>query len=319
MSQIRPTIGVCIPAYNQARYVRECVESVINQTYPPSQIVICDDASTDGTREIVQEYEKKYLGLVEAIYQPRNVGVSANINAGLRSVKQSYTSVIATDDVWRTDKLQLEVESLQSAPEARWAYSGIGLIDEEGKFLRLWAKEDTGREGNVLFSVLAHRIRIRNQLVESSLVRDVGYEDEQFQLWEDWDRTIRLSARAPIVWVPQTTAYYRKHRESLSQSSPTMALFRNLRKIYEKHEALIASLPPDQQAEIGVQRRARYSSHLVMGIQKEISGELGRRRRLKALGYWLVALVQCRRVHAKWLAKILLPTSLVARLRSVKS
>ena len=317
--QNRPTIGVCIPTYNQVRYIRDCVESVINQTYPPSQIVICDDASTDGTREIVREYERNYPGLVEAIYQPRNVGVAANINAGHRLVSQDYISSIASDDIWHPDKLRLEIERLQSAPEARWVYSGVARINEAGERFQALIKEDTGREGNLLFSVLAHRISVRNYLAELSLNREVGFVDEQLALGEDWDYKIRLSAIAPIVWVPETTVYYRRHEESLSRTSKREIYIDSLISMYKKHEALIAGLTRPQRAKVNENRRAVMKSHLLRGAKEELYGKPSFQKRLKALKFWLKALAYTRRANTRLLAHIVLPYKAVSFLRSMKS
>ena len=182
----QPTVGVVILAYNQARYIRESVDSVINQTYAPSQIIICDDASTDGTQDIVQEYEKEYRGLIEALYRSNNVGVSANLNSGL----VDYLSVNAGDDTWDLDKLRLEIERLQSVPGARWAYSRSVIINEVGREVKPFALKFDGQEGDILCPVLTHRMTARNWLVETSLMREVGPYDEKLLVYEDWDLKI---------------------------------------------------------------------------------------------------------------------------------
>ena len=174
----KPTIGVVIPAYNNSEFINECVDSVINQTYPPTQIVLCDDVSSDGTRDIVRSYEQNYPELVEAVYHTQNSGIAANLNSGIRRITQDYMSLVAADDTWRPDKLRLEIERLQAEPGARWVYSQSVMTDAEGNFIEVFKETYTGQEGRILFPSLANDMALRNFLAETSLVREVGYYDE---------------------------------------------------------------------------------------------------------------------------------------------
>ena len=237
----------------------------------------------------------------------------------MRCARQDYVSPIAADDVWHPDKLGLEIERLQSAPEARWVYSGVATIDERGRRLPPLVGEDTGREGNVLFSVLALQITLRNYLAEVSLIREAGFFDEKLALVADWDYKVRLSAIAPIVWVPETTVYYRRHEESLYHSSKSEILIENVTRAYENNEALIAGLTRPQRAKVNEKRRARLESLFQRAVRDELSGVSSFQNRLKALKFWLKALAYGRKPNTRLLAHIVLPYKAASFLRSMKS
>lgn len=105
-------ISVIIPLYNSERYISETIESVINQTYQNWELIVIDDYSTDSSREIVKEYEKKDTR-IRLIESETNFGGPARPrNIGIENAKGKYIAFLDSDDVWLVEKLEKQVEVL---------------------------------------------------------------------------------------------------------------------------------------------------------------------------------------------------------------
>ncbi len=89
-----PQVSVVITSYNQQDYLREAIESAIDQTVGAFEIIVADDHSTkDGSIEIIRQYEAKYPGLVRGLFQEKNVGIPKNRNSALQMVKGDYRNL----------------------------------------------------------------------------------------------------------------------------------------------------------------------------------------------------------------------------------
>lgn len=115
LSSAVPLVSVCIPVYNHAGFVAECIESVIAQTYPNIELIIIDDGSTDLSYEIVERYIescKNRFCRFKVISRP-NVGVSETLNEGLSWAEGKYFCGLASDDVMFPDKTKVLIEYLE--------------------------------------------------------------------------------------------------------------------------------------------------------------------------------------------------------------
>src|SRR6266480_4642440 len=94
-----PQVSVVITSYNQQDYLREAIESAIDQTVGAFEIIVADDHSTkDGSVETIRQYVAKYPGLVRGLFQERNVGIPRNRNSALRRIKGDYIAILDGDD-----------------------------------------------------------------------------------------------------------------------------------------------------------------------------------------------------------------------------
>lgn len=111
----KPLLSVCVITYNHALYIRQALDSVLSQKVNFDwEIIIADDFSTDGTREIIQEYHKKYPDLIKLILQKKNVGAESNWLDLIRYPKSRYIAYLEGDDYWDDiSKLQMQVDFLE--------------------------------------------------------------------------------------------------------------------------------------------------------------------------------------------------------------
>ncbi len=117
----RPVVSICCITYNHARFIRECLDGFLMQeTSFPVEVVIHDDASADGTADIIREYERRYPRLINPIYQEENQyskGISPIVNHVLPRATGKYIALCEGDDYWAApDKLQTQVDFMESHP-----------------------------------------------------------------------------------------------------------------------------------------------------------------------------------------------------------
>lgn len=234
--------SIVVPAYNDEVYIETCVQSLMKQTLRPDEIIICDDASVDKTRDISRRLAAQYPDHVRCIFHDENRGCGANFNSGIQAARGRYVSIVAADDYWLPQKLERELEALQKN-DFRWAYSAVELVWEDGpqagQKTPFWGTAE-GRNGELFEAILLRKVSPRNLLIERELLLELGGFDEAFGMYEDWDLKLRLSAGYPAAFVTQTGAIYRQHGQGISRSDPRRQLA-EAGKVLRKNKMLIES------------------------------------------------------------------------------
>lgn len=214
-----PLVSIAIPAYNHARFIESCLESVCAQTYPELELVLIDDGSTDATLEVARRFLGANKGRFRRVVLERqeNQGVSATSNACIEVCQGEWVHLLGSDDVLYPNK----VERIQAAIEV-WGQQNVALvhsdadyIDENGAPVIRREKRARPPEGpdseayRWLFfgqhSVVNPTIALRRDAFLS-----LGGFDRNLAL-EDLDCWLRLSVKFAVARVPEVLACYRKH------------------------------------------------------------------------------------------------------------
>ncbi|MBK9329822.1 MAG: glycosyltransferase [Sphingobacteriales bacterium] len=127
-----PLLSVCIITYNHKNYIRQAIEGALMQETKFSyEIIIADDCSTDGTREILLEYKEKYPDLITLILQEKNVGAAKNYIDLLNAPASKYIAYVEGDDCWTDpDKLQIQVDFLENHAEFVGTFHDHSIIGD---------------------------------------------------------------------------------------------------------------------------------------------------------------------------------------------
>lgn len=138
MSTAAPLVSVLMPTYNNASYIGEAIESVLEQKLSDFELIISDNASTDATQALVSAYAKRDLR-IKYTRNPRNVGISGNFNLCYRrsDPRGRYLAILPSDDAWKPDFLSTLVEVLETRPEVDIAHSDCYRTNERGETLDL--------------------------------------------------------------------------------------------------------------------------------------------------------------------------------------
>ena len=141
MDKSIPVVSICCAAYNHVLFIRQCLDGfVMQKTNFPFEVLIHDDASTDGTQDIIREYEAKYPDIIKPIYQKENQyskGVRVSLVYNYSRVRGKYVALCEGDDYW-TDpyKLQKQVDFLEAHPDyVMCSHRHDDYIQEKGEML----------------------------------------------------------------------------------------------------------------------------------------------------------------------------------------
>jgi glycosyltransferase involved in cell wall biosynthesis len=217
---------VVIPTYNRAGYLPDALRSVFAQGVGGTQVIVVDDGSTDGTREVISQFE----GRVEYVYQ-ENRGPSAAKNRGIGLARGELVSFLDSDDVWLPGKMLLERELFMKHPDAdavvtdhdSWiegrlfvesGFCSVGLRLEGGG-PRLWPPDSHDWVEGKLFATCCLTLR------RAALER-LGPEffDVSLQSFEDWDFEVRMLRRCRVLVVPRVTASVRRFDDGTRVDRP---------------------------------------------------------------------------------------------------
>jgi len=104
-----PKVSIHVISYNQERYIAEALESAVNQEYPNLEVVVSDDASTDGTGEIIREMQAAHPGKIIALFNQANAGITVNANKALQACSGDYIAFLGGDDVLLPGKIAAQM------------------------------------------------------------------------------------------------------------------------------------------------------------------------------------------------------------------
>lgn len=201
-------VSIIIPCYNGGRYLREAVESALNQTYQNKEIIIVNDGSTDGeTLSVLRELEK--FGTVRIIHQ-ENKGLASARNTGAAVSSGEYMCCLDDDDSIELTYIEKCIEIFKTNTRIGFVYSDVRLFGDIDKVWR------TGEYD-------AYRLLFRNNIPVSAVFRKIcweavgGYNPVMDIGYEDWDFWIGIVEKGWMgKWIPETLFKHRKHGKTMT-------------------------------------------------------------------------------------------------------
>lgn len=126
-------VSVCVMTYNQEKYIGQCLESLVTQeTDFDFEIIVGDDFSTDGTRDVIQEYQKKYPDIIKPVFRDKNVGITENTKEIYFVANGEYIAHMDGDDYALPGKLQIQADFLDNNPRCTGVFHNINILYPNG-------------------------------------------------------------------------------------------------------------------------------------------------------------------------------------------
>jgi glycosyltransferase involved in cell wall biosynthesis len=127
----RPSVSILITCFNYGAYVGKAIDSALQQTYPPAEIIVSDDASQDNSCEVVESYISRGLG-IQLLRNPHG-GMAANLNSAYRKCSGDVICLLDADDTFLAGKVEAVVNAFRAHPQAGFAIHRASLVDNQGR------------------------------------------------------------------------------------------------------------------------------------------------------------------------------------------
>lgn len=213
-----PTVSIIVPTFNRAHYLPECLDSLVTQTVPPLEIIVVDDGSEDGTKEVVTRY-----GPPVRYVHKENGGKPSAVNLALKQCRGDLIWLFDDDDVALPDAIKHRLEALAKKPEAGFVYSAhyLGTDGDGGKIRRckLYTPPTPSGESFFLAIMKGCFFHLNSALVKRELYQAAGEFDGQLRTGEDYDMQIRLARLSRPAFSCKPSFVFRQHQGARGDKS----------------------------------------------------------------------------------------------------
>ncbi|HVG41717.1 MAG TPA: glycosyltransferase family A protein [Chitinophagaceae bacterium] len=208
-------VSVCVLSWNHEKYIEQCIQSIIDQSFQEFEFIFLDNASTDATYEKAVALLEKLTVPTIILRNERPKKISENLNLLYAKARGKYITSFSGDDWWATNNLEVKVAYYEAHPEIGLLYgSGWIYYDDAGtyeevntsKFMSGYVFDDL-INGNFIFAI--------GFMTKADVMKKIGKWNESIQI-EDWDMWLRIAKEYPIDYILTPTAYYRRHSSNVS-------------------------------------------------------------------------------------------------------
>ena len=215
---MNPLVSVIIPSFNSAHFLFHSVNSALDQTYRPIEILVIDDGSADNTCEVLRQF----CGCIR-YYRQENKGLAGARNTGIKLATGTFLAFLDADDIWLPDKLVKQCRVLAENPEVGLVHSDIWYWRPETGEKLLKEKGREKYKKNCFDRLLSeNRVTPSSVLVRKECFDKVGLFDERLRVYEDWDMWLRISRFFNFAYISEPLLNYRVHPGSLSANNLRM-------------------------------------------------------------------------------------------------
>lgn len=191
-----PLITVVIPVYNSEKYISSAIESVLTQTYQNFEIIIINDGSTDNTKRVIESFNDSRIKYIEQ----KNAGPAAARNKGLENAIGEYIAFLDADDLWKPEKLELQINVFKGHDDICLTYSALEVLSSENILIELHSFKNYKRMDLVKFLLFDHIAIMPAVMIKKTYLDEVGYFNPGLYTGEDWDLWLRLALKANFFY-----------------------------------------------------------------------------------------------------------------------
>lgn len=213
---MNPKISVVMSVYNGARYLKEAVDSILNQTFTDFEFLIVDDCSNDNSPQILKEYSEKD-NRIKIITNEFNLGLTKNLNKMIGQAKGEYIARFDCDDVSLPLRFERQVKFLDQNTKVAFISSWSNLMDDNGKIFKT-VKYPTDNLELKKILIKYNPFFHPAVMMRKSALDDVGYYDESWRFAQDYELWLRIARKYQIANIPEILLNYRETSGSITGS-----------------------------------------------------------------------------------------------------
>lgn len=229
-------VTIVIPAYNHAKYLRQTIDSVLNQNYRNIELIVLDDGSTDNTLDLLKSYGNLFFW-----ERHENMGQANTLNKGWKMAKGDILSYLSADDFLLPNAVRVSVESLLENPDVVLSYGDFQLVDTESRVVRNVSAPDYSYEKMVTNYICAPGPGV---FFRRDAYLKAGGWDSNFRQSPDYEYWLRLGLTGRFMHINNRLAAFRVHEESQTFAKMTIERASEPIKIIEKYYSL-PNIPPE--------------------------------------------------------------------------
>ena len=209
---MEPKITILMSVYNGEKYLREAIDSILNQTYKDFEFLIINDGSTDRTPKILQSYKDQRIKIIN---NEKNIGLTKSLNKGLKIAKGEYIARMDADDISMAERLEKQVNFLDQKKNIGLVGTSHLKINEKGKILQPVRTLTDEKE-------LKEKLLVANKFYHGSVmfrkvcIDKVGFYREEFKSSQDYDLWLRIADYFEMRNIPEILYKWRVNIKSIS-------------------------------------------------------------------------------------------------------
>ena len=217
-------VSVVIPVYNSEKFLEECLNSILTQSYRNIEIIAVDDGSTDASSDILERYSDKI-----SIISQKNQGLASALNLGISKMKGSWFKWFSPDDVMYSNTIKTLIDEAKNHPDNTIIYSNWNIIDDTGNILREFHESNYNELSEFDFNVRlldGQQINVNTTLIPAVLFKKYGVRELDDPVAIDYDFFLRsaLLHNAKFRLTSQPLVKYRIHSDQLSHKNISKTL-----------------------------------------------------------------------------------------------
>ena len=228
-----PLVSIIIPNYNYGQYIAEAIDSALNQTYQPVEVIVVDDGSTDNSRDIINSYGQT----IKAIFQT-NHGPSVARNAGIAISKGDYIIFLDADDVLLPDAAQHLWQGFLADPQCGVIFGTAVLIDTHSNFTAMHTNEV--RYFSYEEFLFKNYILTPEAMVKKEILNEIGYFNPNILQCEDYDLWLRIAQKNVIKHIDKTVVQVQKHAASFSANTIRLLTWERYVILYHANQSCLS-------------------------------------------------------------------------------
>jgi glycosyltransferase involved in cell wall biosynthesis len=234
-------VTAIITTHNRLGLLKRAIESVYAQTYKNMELIVVDDASTDGTDDYCRTLPLRYIHIPKM----ESKGGNHARNLGIKAAKGEYVAFLDDDDYWLPEKIEKQVALIESK-DCELVHCGrrLELVSRDGEVTYCDRLPNPLHYGDMHKKILLTVCTVTtNILAKRQALIDVGLFDENLRFWQDYALTIRMAQRKPFYFVNEPLSVYRVDTKDKNRLTNKYEEWKEaVRYIHQKHAALYAKL-----------------------------------------------------------------------------